>query len=47
MQAKIKQTSARDRGKGIKKSVATSEKHNPERSICKIKDLGLDRLGIL
>lgn len=44
---KIKPASDRKKGKGIKKNVATLEEHNPRRSICKIKDLRLARLGFL
>lgn len=33
--------------RGLEKNVATWEEHNPERSICKIKALGLKRLAFI
>lgn len=45
-QGEIKQTSAREQGKGIKKNVATLEEHNPKRGICKIKDPGIGEAWI-
>lgn len=46
VQAKIKQTSAGEQGKGIK-NIATWDEYNLERRICKRKDPRTESLGFL